>query len=129
MQKADRQIVGMRGVYLVAAELCKHDLIVAPTSRGARGADLLATDSSCKHAFSVQVKSTKNSFFLFPKDAKKHVSRDYIYVLVRTRKDELTYYVVPSHLAARRMKKAWNGGFMVDARSLTQFKGKWTPFL
>lgn len=32
------QITGMRGVYLVAAELSRLGFIVSPTSRGARGA-------------------------------------------------------------------------------------------
>ena len=44
------QMTGMRGVYLVAAELCRYGLIVSPTSRSAIGADILATDSKCKNS-------------------------------------------------------------------------------
>ena len=40
----NRYITGMRGVYLVAAELSKRGFIASPTSRGAQGADLLVTD-------------------------------------------------------------------------------------
>ena len=54
----------MRGVYLVAAELSKHGFIASPTSRGARAADILATDAECKRAFSVQVKPNPPSFLL-----------------------------------------------------------------
>jgi hypothetical protein len=42
------QMTGMRGVYLVAAELTRLGFIVSPTSRSARGADLLVTDQECQ---------------------------------------------------------------------------------
>jgi hypothetical protein len=41
------QTSGMRGVYLVASELARNGLITSPTSRSARGADILATTSDC----------------------------------------------------------------------------------
>jgi len=50
-------LTGIRGVYLVAAELAKRDYIASPTSRSAAGADLLVTDASMQRAFSVQVKT------------------------------------------------------------------------
>lgn len=54
----------MRGVYLVAAELSRLGFIASPTSRSARGADILATDQACARAFSVQVKTNaKNAGF------------------------------------------------------------------
>jgi glycine cleavage system pyridoxal-binding protein P len=41
------QMTGMRGVYLVAAELSKHGLIASPTSQSAMEADILVTDQKC----------------------------------------------------------------------------------
>lgn len=52
------QLSGMRGVYLVAAELAARGFIVSVTSRSAAGADLLVTDDSCTRAWSVQVKAS-----------------------------------------------------------------------
>jgi hypothetical protein len=49
---------GLLGVYLAAAELTHRGLIVSPTSRSTRGVDLLATDQSYTHAWSVQVKTS-----------------------------------------------------------------------
>jgi hypothetical protein len=37
------QLTGMTGVYLAAAELSRLGFVVSPTSRSARGADLLVT--------------------------------------------------------------------------------------
>ena len=60
---ANGQITGMRGVYLVAAELSKRGFIVSPTSRGAQGADLLVTDQMWLRAFTVQVKTDRRGTF------------------------------------------------------------------
>jgi hypothetical protein len=56
-----RQMTGMLGVYLVAAELSYRGFIVSPTSRSAIGADLLVTDQECKRTWLVQVKSNKKA--------------------------------------------------------------------
>jgi len=51
------QLTGMRGVYLVAAELSRLDFIASTTSRNAQAADILVTDQTCQRIFSVQVKT------------------------------------------------------------------------
>jgi len=40
----NKQLTGMRGVYLVAAELSGRGFIASPTARSAREADILCTD-------------------------------------------------------------------------------------
>ena len=111
-EPANTQIAGMRGVYLVAAELSRLGFIVAPTSRGAKGADLLVTDQNCRRTFSVQVKTktTSDAFWLVGRNVDKEISKSHIYVLVRIRKlktlisDEnkegeiIECYVVPSKI-------------------------------
>jgi hypothetical protein len=52
-RRRNAQATGMQGVYLVAAELTKRGLTVAPASRSAFGADLLVTDDRCKKTWSV----------------------------------------------------------------------------
>jgi Holliday junction resolvase len=80
------QISGMRGVYLVASELARRGLITSPTSRSARGADILATTSDCTRAFSVEVKTTTNQkFWLLAEHAKSITAKSHIYVLVHIR--------------------------------------------
>jgi len=128
MTTKDRQIIGMRGVYLVAAELSRRDFIVAPTSRGAIGADLLITDRNCKRALSVQVKITKSGFFLFGKHMKKMQSKDYVYVLVHERKNITNYYVLRSAVAANKATQAWNGGYPLKLGQLSKFKDNWATF-
>lgn len=100
------QLTGMRGVYLVAAELSRLGFIASPTSRSAYGADLLVTDSVCRHSYAVQVKTNARSFgfWLLNKHARTVKSRSLIYALVNLRKDRTEYFIVPSRVLAKNMK-------------------------
>jgi hypothetical protein len=128
------QLTGMRGVFLVAAELSKRGFIVSPTSRSALGADILATDQNCCATFSVQVKTNaKNAtFWLIGAKAQTAVSRTHIYVLVNIRDntrsgDLVDYYVVPSrHLA----KLGYHEGKWpnIQRAALAKYKDNWAPF-
>ena len=105
---AVQQQTGMRGVYLVAAEMAARGLVVSPTSRSALGADLLVTDASCNRAFSVQVKTngTSRTFWLLNRRAKELKARSHVYVFVNilTNKRTPEYFVVPSKVVAQRMR-------------------------
>ena len=85
---AVKQLTGMGGVYLVAAELSRRGFLASPTSRSAIGADLLVTDQACLRAYSVQVKTNAvtHSFWLLGKKARSLISKHYIYVLVNLRR-------------------------------------------
>lgn len=106
----DKQLTGMRGVYLVAAELSRRGFIASPTSRSAIGADILATDQGCKRTYSVQVKTNAKTFgfWLLSAKARTMFSPQHIYVFVnlRPRKngETIEYYVVPSHFVAEKMQ-------------------------
>ncbi len=101
------QITGMRGVYLVAAELSRRGFIASPTSGGAAGADILVTNHDCSATFSVQVKTNaKNGSFWLIGEKSLHIrSKTHIYVLVNikplTDGDSYDYFVVPSSVVCR----------------------------
>jgi hypothetical protein len=100
------QLTGMRGVYLVAAELSRLGFIASPTSRSALAADILVTDQECQRAFSVQVKTNSEApnFWLVGKHTP--VSPTHVYVLVNLNsKMELAkpeFFVVPSSALKER---------------------------
>lgn len=126
------QSTGMRGVFLVAAEIARHGLIVSPTSRSAAGADLLVTDATCAQAFSVQVKTNAKpaSFWLVGEKAQHLVSPSHVYVLVNLRDadGQHEYYVVPSAMVAAKTKvegrtnSTWYAFYKRDAES---FRDGW----
>lgn len=128
-------MTGMRGVYLVAAELAKLGYIVSPTSRSAIGADLLVTDQECKRAYSVQVKTNASTFnfWLLSEKSKTLVSPSHIYIFVNLRKDGETVemYPVPSREVSKKMtiskqgKSTWYSFWLKDAK---RFQDKWKVF-
>ena len=83
--------IGMLGVHLAAAEFIRRGFIVAPTSRGAFGADLLVTDTMCQKAWSIQVKTRSSKVFnqwMVGKAVKVSASPNFVYVFVGFEKDQ-----------------------------------------
>ena len=101
-----RQLTGMLGVYLTAAELTNRGFIVSPTSRSAIGADLLVTDQRCQKAWSVQVKTQRQAanYWLVGNKAHDISPPTHIYVFVNLKGDSRpNYLVVPSTVVAQKM--------------------------
>jgi hypothetical protein len=132
VMSSKKQLTGMRGVYLVAAEMAGHGFIASPTSRSARGADILCTDPECKRAFSVQVKtkSTQASYWLLSSDYKRFVSDSHIYVFVSIKEGGLPaeFFIIPSKVVAKKAyvepfgKDIWYSFTVKDA---TPYQDRW----
>lgn len=100
------QLTGMVGVYLVAAMLSRRGFIASPTSRNARGVDLLVADPRSGKTFSVEVKTNASTFgfWLLGKGASELKSGSLIYALVNLRETGTEFYLVPSRVIARHIK-------------------------
>jgi len=105
------QLTGMTGVYLAAAELSHRGFIVSPTSRSARGADLLVTDQDCRKAWPVQVKTNaekRSTWSLSEGDSAFH-SDSHLYVFVNLKGGSRPeYMVVASQHVTDKMKRGVN---------------------
>lgn len=120
------------GVFLVAAELSRRGFTVSPTSRNARGADILVTDAECKRAFSIQVKTAApvSSYWLLNEHAKEMRSDSHVCVFVNIKKDGTPpeFFVVPSEVVARKMRMEKIGNTTWYSFSLDdalEFRDKW----
>jgi hypothetical protein len=141
----------MRGVYLVAAELSRIGLIAFPTSRSARGADILATTTDLTKTFSIEVKTVTNQrFWQLSEHANEIRSPSHVYVFVHVKtskkKDDLvTYYPVRSKFIADNIRRPnpdkplteqWRKGYSIDltknqkwhTKGIERFKNKWHIF-
>ncbi len=140
-RRRNAQATGMQGVYLVAAELTKQGLVVAPTSRSAFGADLLVTDEECKKAWSVQVKtnSGRPRFWLLNKHSGEAASPSHVFVLVnlnqRNPHQRLLppeFYVVPSKVIAQRMRttprKTGAIFYSIFVNDIERYRDQWSIF-
>ena len=129
------QLAGMRGVYLVAAEMSRLGFIASPTSHSALAADMLISDQACLRAFSVQVKtnSTAASFWLVGKHIP--ISDTHIYVLVNLKsKDDAAlpeYFVVPSGIVKERTvysKHPKSEFYSLYRKDILSYRDKWEVF-
>jgi len=111
-QNRENARIAARGMYLVAAELCRYVFNVTPTSRNMAGADLLITDDRCRNTWTIQVKATdqttkKRRGWLIGRHAERSANKTHAYVFVlingNTPPD---FYIVPSNLVARNQKGA-----------------------
>jgi len=127
---------GIRGVYLVAAEVSRLGYCVAPTARNAAGADLLvfATNSAQARSIDVKTNSRRVNFWLVGKSARSTSSRTHFYVFlnISSTKDGgevFEYYVVPSKIVARktvveRGKKSTFYSF--ELRNARPYRDRWS---
>lgn len=129
------QMTGMLGTYLAAAELTHRGLIVSITSRNARGADLLATDQSYSHTWSIQVKTNgkKANNWLLNSEFKELVSPTHVYLFINLREGTRPeYYVVPSDCVAACGKTAvrttGSTWFWFTLQSAEPYREKWSIF-
>jgi len=101
-----------RGMFLAAAELCKHGFNVTPTSRNMAGADLLITDDRCRNTWTIQVKVTDQTFkrrrgWLIGRNAALTAHPTHAYVFVTLNGDgRPDFYVVPSEFVATHQSGA-----------------------
>jgi hypothetical protein len=129
------QLSGMRGVYLVAAELSRLGFVASPTSRSAAAADILATDQTCERAFSVQVKTNSGSDGFWLVGSKILVSDTHFYVLVNLNAKKAggapDFFIVPSkHVKQHTVcEKSANAEFYsLYRRSILEYKDRWELF-
>ena len=129
--KGTGHFTGMRGVYLVAAELAGRGFIASPTSRGAMAADLLVTDRKCRHSYTVQVKAnaTFGQSWLIGKRAGTIRSDTLLYAFVFIPKTTPpVYFIVPSSDVARVAKKSRSTMPWVTRKFLNKYKDNWQEF-
>jgi hypothetical protein len=132
------QLTGMRGVYLVAAELSRHGFIASPTSRSTKGADILVTDQRCLHSFSVQVKTNASTFsyWLLNAEAKEMVSPTHIYAFVnllqKRKVEETEFFIVPSEFVAKNIfyeeSKTGSKWWSISRDSIASYRDNWSLF-
>lgn len=138
------QLNGMRGVYLVAAELSRLGLIAFPTSRSARGADILATTANCAKTFSVEVKTTTtNSFWQLAEHVDSITAKTHVYVFVRihsskkTGETKITYYPVQNKFViqnkrlpdpAKPKEEQYRKGYSIELAKVERFANNWSVF-
>jgi len=133
---------GMRGVYLVAAELSRNPgLVVTVTARNGQGADILAYHTRNRRSFAIQVKtnthgsrSVLRSFWLtgsYPIDVTPR--KDFVWILVADHTVEHNeppeFWVVPDSLMLPAVTRPKGKGWPSVSRiNIEQTANAWSIF-
>ena len=99
-------------------------------------ADLLITDSECRRAYSVQVKTNKVTFafWFMGKRCREMISPALVYALVNLRKEGVEFFLVPSAVVAEKIKvseasqtrkQTW---FSLYRKDIDQYRDGWDIF-
>ena len=130
-----KQHTGLRGVFLVAAELSRLGYNVAPTARNAAGADLLVFDPATARAASIDVKTNakRDNFWLVGDKPPKACSPSHFYVFLNISMSKAggevyEYYVVPSDVVVRETIVERSPGsiwYSFKLKSAEQYRDAW----
>jgi hypothetical protein len=109
--KSDSILTGVAGEYFVAAELSKRGYIASITLRNTRGIDILVSNRNANKSVGIQVKSTKYSntrSWMLNEKAEDYYADNLFYVFVNLKeKDQRPdFFVVPSGIVARYIKRS-----------------------
>lgn len=139
--KLEKNLVGVAGECLVAAELTLRGFIAAITLRNTRGTDIIASTSDGDQSVSIQVKSNSSGkpSWMLGKSSETFFSKNHIYVFVAIG-DLLTrpaFYIVPSTVVAKQIAQShqrWLAGAKKDGTprkdsNMRQFKDPGSEYL
>ncbi len=107
-------LVGISGVYLVAAELSRRGFIASLTFRNTKGIDILASSQDASRQVGIQVKASQRrttEWILSAKDEGTAADKlFYVFVNLGGGDGRPEFYVVPSKVVAdkiRRRHREW----------------------
>ena len=117
---ARNQLIGMAGVYYVAAELCRRGYIALPTSRNLRAFDLIVMDQETGRSVGVEVKTREprkgekvqfkviqatGESILYGDALEKRIKSCYVFVCLPP-EEQPTFYIVPRDDVVRLVKES-----------------------
>jgi hypothetical protein len=102
--RLEKNLSGVAGQYLVAAELSRRGFIAMPTLRNTRGIDVLASSADGSRAVTIQVKTnqgSERSWMLTAAAEKQHsTTLFYVFVNLNGPGKAASFHVVPSKTVA-----------------------------
>ena len=131
--RADGQISGLAGEFIVAAELLKRDIHTSVTFGNAKAIDLFAHNPRTGRTFNVQVKTLRSNNYFLLDPAKILPAHIYVFVLLNKPEQAVRYFVLPGNILLNeraRFGKGFQVGNMpgILPKDLKDFEGNWKLF-
>ncbi len=98
--KRNKQVTGNVGMYFVCYHLSRLGLNVLPTSRNAKGADIIAYTENQKHFYTIQVKAMTKLANIKLGSSLDSIECDWWIVVVDVYQDPIAYVVTKQEVIA-----------------------------
>jgi len=127
-----RQLVGNAGLYYVCYELSKRGWNVMPTSRNARGIDVIIYDQKGKEMHTIQVKSLSDEDPVpFNNTLNTLLMSEYLFI-VNNINENPNIFIMPSKkaksLATPRIDKKGKKSYWLTKKEYEKYKDNWGSF-
>jgi len=122
----NNQLVGNIGLFYICYELSKRGWNCLPTTRNAKGVDLIIYSQNAKKHFTIQVKSLSRRNPV-PFGASPKLIADFV-VIVRNVFKNPEVFIMPSKEVQNRLHKGQKNGrisYWLQPASYENFKDKW----
>lgn len=127
--KSSKQIVGNAGLFYVCYELSKRGWNCLPTTRNAKGVDVVIYSQDAKRSYTIQVKalSKRNPV---PFGAKPNLIADFVVVVINVMDEKKVpdVFIIKAEDVKRRLHKGEKNGrvsYWLQPKDYEEFKGKW----
>ena len=104
--EGNNQVIGNAGMYLAAYHLSRRGWNVMPTSRNARGIDLLVYDVTAKTKLGIQIKTLSKSVAAVPLGTKSidNLMGDWWIIVASLATEPVCYILKPKEVAKRAVR-------------------------
>jgi hypothetical protein len=135
--RADGQLTGMAGEFLVAGKLFKRQMQVSVTMGNAKAIDLFAHNPKTERTFNIQVKTLRKKN-CFPMQRENIKTQDvYVFVLLNSPDQAEQFFIVPGATIKRNIDRFFGSSYKkekpsnvpaVNCGALKEFENNWELF-
>lgn len=126
-KKINKQLVGNTGLFYVCFELSKRGWNCLPTTRNAKGVDIVIYSQDGKKKYTIEVKSLSKKEAA-PFDSKPTLMSDFV-IVCRNVFSNPEVFILTSEETIQRLDKRKNKknkeSYWLNVKSYEQFKDKW----
>ena len=124
--RRSNQIVGNAGLFYLCYELSKRGWNCLPTTRNAKGVDLVIYSQDAKRSYTIQVKalSKRNPV---PFGSKPQLMADFVIIVRNVFDNPEVYIMKPEEIKERLHKGVKNGrtSYWLQPKNYEDFKDRW----
>ena len=123
-QKPSKQLVGNAGLFYVCYELSKRGWNCLPTTRNAKGVDIVIFSSKGDKKYTIQVKSlSKQDAVAFGSNLE--IMADFVIVCTEVFSEKPNLYILTPQEVKKGIPEKKNNSYWLEPKSYSDYKDRW----